>query len=121
LIKTKRIYNDLKGADDNSFRILVDRLWPRGLGKDQVKIDHWEKDIAPSNPLRKWFRHDEDKWIEFKRRYFKELENNSDSVHAIIDKIKEHEGSVTLLFGAKNENLNNATALKEFLEKRIKK
>jgi uncharacterized protein YeaO (DUF488 family) len=70
-IKLERIYNNLKG--DNSFRILVDRLWPRGLSNDKIKVDLWQKDIAPSNSLRKWFGHDERKWDEFKRRYFKEL------------------------------------------------
>ena len=72
-IKIERIYNNnLKGGD--SFRILVDRIWPRGLRKDKVKADLWLKDIAPSNSLRKWFAHDEKKWDEFKRRYFMELD-----------------------------------------------
>ncbi|MDN5846382.1 MAG: DUF488 family protein [Candidatus Nitrosocosmicus sp.] len=124
MIKAKRIYDYPRGTEgkgeDGSFRILVDRLWPRGLSKDKVKIDLWEKDVAPSTPLRKWFAHDEDKWNEFKHRYFKELENNGDSVQTILDKIKEHKGAVTLLYGAKDEKLNNATALKEYLEKKIK-
>ena len=73
LIRIERIYDNPKGNNDG-FRILVDRVWPRGLSKDKVKVDLWQKDIAPSNSLRKWFTHDEKKWNEFKRRYFKELD-----------------------------------------------
>jgi uncharacterized protein YeaO (DUF488 family) len=118
MIKTERIYSN-PGANDSSFRILVDRLWPRGLSKDKVKVDLWQKDIAPSDSLRKWFGHDTKKWDEFKARYFKELEKNSESVNTILDKIKE--GSVTLLYGTKEEKFNNAIALKEYVEERIKK
>jgi uncharacterized protein YeaO (DUF488 family) len=118
MIKIERIYSN-PGANDSSFRILVDGLWPRGLSKDKVKVDLWQKDIAPSNSLRKWFSHDTKKWDEFKARYFKELEKNSESVNTILDKIKE--GSVTLLYGTKEEKFNNAIALKEYLEERIKK
>jgi uncharacterized protein YeaO (DUF488 family) len=118
MIKIERIYSN-PGANDSSFRILVDRLWPRGLSKDKVKVDLWQKDIAPSNSLRKWFSHDTKKWDEFKARYFKELEKNSESVNTILDKIQE--GSVTLLYGTKEEKFNNAIALKEYLEERIKK
>ena len=116
VIKVERIYNNPRG--NSTFRILVDRLWPRGLSKDNVKVDLWHKDIAPSNSLRKWFSHDERKWDEFKARYFKELEKNSESVNTILDKLKEE--SITLLFGAKEQKFNNAMALKEYLEKKIK-
>jgi uncharacterized protein YeaO (DUF488 family) len=116
LIKVQRIYNNPKG--NNTFRILVDRLWPRGLSKEDVKVDLWQKDIAPSNTLRKWFSHDERKWDEFKTRYFKELEKNSKSVKIILDKVKEE--SITLLYGAKETQFNNAMALKEYLEQKIK-
>ena len=116
-IRIERIYDNPKG--NNSFRILVDRLWPRGLSKDKARIDLWQKDIAPSNSLRKWFGHDEKKWDEFKARYFKELEKNSVSVNTILDKVKE--GSITLLYGAKEERFNNAVALKEYLEEKTKK
>ena len=117
VIKVERIYNNPKG--NNTFRILVDRLWPRGLSKEEVKVDLWQKDIAPSNTLRKWFSHDERKWDEFKTRYFKELEKNSKSVNMILDKVKEE--PITLLYGAKEGQFNNAMALKEYLEQRIKK
>src|SRR2546426_5627926 len=116
MIKIERIYRNPKG--DGSFRILIDGLWPRGLSKDKVKIDLWQKDIAPSDSLRKWFDHDEKKWNEFKRRYFKELDKNSDSVNVILNKTKER--PITLLYSAREERFNNAVALKEYLEKKIK-
>jgi uncharacterized protein YeaO (DUF488 family) len=121
MIEIERIYDNFDGGNGNSFRILIDRLWPRGLSKDKVKIDLWLKDIAPSTSLRKWFSHDEKKWDEFKKKYFKELEeNNGESLHKILDKAVEG-GSITLLYGAKNEKFNNAVALKEYLEQKIKK
>jgi uncharacterized protein YeaO (DUF488 family) len=122
-IRIERIYDNPKGnKGNNSFRILVDRLWPRGLGKKDTRIDLWQKDIAPSNTLRKWFGHDEKKWDEFKRKYFKELDkkSNSEMVDEIIKMAKEH-SSITLLYGAKEERYNNAVALKEYLEKKTKK
>ena len=119
-IRIERIYNNPKG--DNSFRILVDRLWPRGLSKENTRIDLWQKDIAPSNILRKWFGHDEKKWDEFKRKYFKELDKKSDSdtVDRII-KLAKEQNSITLLYGTKEERFNNAVALKEYLEEKITK
>jgi uncharacterized protein YeaO (DUF488 family) len=122
-IRIERIYDNPKGnKGNNSFRILVDRLWPRGLGKKDTRIDLWQKDIAPSNTLRKWFGHDEKKWDEFKRKYFKELDikSNSEMVDEIIKMAKEH-SSITLLYGAKEERYNNAVALKDYLEKKTKK
>ncbi|HEY6535868.1 MAG TPA: DUF488 family protein [Candidatus Nitrosocosmicus sp.] len=117
--KVERIYNNPKGDNEDSFRILIDRLWPRGLSKDKVKIDLWLKDIAPSNLLRKWFSHDENKWNEFKTKYFKELEINNESVNMILGKATE--GSITLLYGTKDKKYNNAIALKEYLEKKLKR
>jgi uncharacterized protein YeaO (DUF488 family) len=97
------------------------RLWPRGLSKDKVKVDLWEKDIAPSNLLRKWFNHDEKKWNEFKRRYFKELDQKNELVNVILRKEKEKPtSSITLLYGAKEDKFNNAVALREYLEEKIK-
>ena len=122
IIKIQRIYFDQTQNNNDSFRILVDRLWPRGLSKDKVKIDLWLKDIAPTTSLRKWFAHDEKKWNEFKIRYFKELDQNSNSepINKILDKVNE-KGLVTLLYSAKNEKFNNAAALKEYLDQKIKK
>ena len=122
-IRIERIYDNPNGnKGNNSFRILVDRLWPRGLSKDMARIDLWQKDIAPSNSLRKWFGHDEKKWDEFKRKYFKELDEKSSSemIDEIIKMAKEH-SSTTLLYGAKEERFNNAVALKEYLEKKTEK
>jgi uncharacterized protein YeaO (DUF488 family) len=125
LIKIERIYDNPKGDNNDGTRILVDRLWPRGLSKDKVKVDLWEKDIAPSNSLRKWFNHDEKKWNEFKRRYFKELDQKKELVNMIIGKEKEESSSttittITLLYGTKEDKFNNAVALKEYLEEKIK-
>jgi uncharacterized protein YeaO (DUF488 family) len=117
-IRIERIYDNPKEVD--SFRILVDRLWPRGLSKDKIKVDLWQKDIAPSNSLRKWFGHDEKKWDEFKHRYFIELDKKRDAVNTVIEKTKEQH-SVTLLYATKEEKFNNAVALKEFLEEKIQK
>lgn len=96
----------------DGFRILVDRLWPRGITKEKAKIDLWLKDVAPSDKLRKWFGHDPKKWNEFKKRYFAELTNNP-----AVEQLKKYiiKGNVTLLYSAKDENHNNAVALKEFL------
>src|SRR5919198_1358353 len=93
----ERIYDNPKG-NNSSFRILVDRLWPRGLSKDKVKVDLWQKDVAPSNSLRKWFGHDEKKWDEFKRRYFMELDEKREELIDIILS-KASEGPITLLYG----------------------
>ena len=119
MIKIERIYDNPKGDNNDGTRILVDRLWPRGLSKDKVRVDLWQKDIAPSNSLRKWFGHDEKKWNEFKRRYFKELDRNSDLVSILVN--KAHERDVTLLYSSKEERFNNAVALKEYFEKKVKK
>jgi uncharacterized protein YeaO (DUF488 family) len=117
-IRIERVYDNPKEVD--SFRILVDRLWPRGLRKEKIGIDLWQKDIAPSNSLRKWFGHDVKKWDEFKRKYFKELDKKSDSdtVDRII-KLAKEQNSITLLYGTKEERFNNAVALKEYLEEKI--
>jgi uncharacterized protein YeaO (DUF488 family) len=98
---------------------LVDRLWPRGLSKEKVRVDLWQKDIAPSNTLRKWFVHDEKKWDKFKQKYFNELDKNNDAVNTIIRMMQEQD-SITLLYSAKEKRFNNAVALKEYLEEKMK-
>lgn len=113
--KVKRIY-DTPDKNDG-FRILVDRLWPRGLKKEKAKVDQWLKEIAPSDELRKWFAHDPEKWEAFKRRYFEELGNKRELIEWIIKRGRE--GPVTLLYGAEEENFNNAIALKEYIEAHI--
>lgn len=89
------------------------------LSKEKVRMDLWRKDIAPSNSLRKWFGHDEKKWDEFKQKYFKELDKNKDTINTII-KITKEQNSIILLYGSKEERFNNAVALKEYLEEKIK-
>jgi uncharacterized protein YeaO (DUF488 family) len=114
-IKTKRIYAKPEAGD--GARILGDRLWPRGLRKDEAKIDLWLKDIAPSEKLRKWFAHDPMKWNEFKRRYFAELNEKPELLEPLYARAKT--GTTTLLFAAKDEQHNNAVALKEFIETKM--
>ena len=116
MIRIKRIY-DSPGEEDG-FRILVDRLWPRGLSKEKAKIGLWLKEIAPSDHLRKWYAHDPKKWNQFRERYFKELGDHKERVDLIIRKTKE--GAVTLLYSSKEEKLNNAVALKEYIAKQKK-
>lgn len=111
MIRIKRVYNSPEETD--GLRILVDRLWPRGLTKKGAKIDIWLKDVAPSDSLRKWFAHDPAKWDEFKKRYFQELKDKFEAVKTIIDKGKQ--GTVTLVYGAKDAEHNNAVVLKEYL------
>jgi uncharacterized protein YeaO (DUF488 family) len=114
IIRIKRVY-DPPSADDG-LRVLVDRLWPRGLNKASLKFDEWMKDIAPSSELRQWFGHDESKWEEFQKRYFKELDSRPDLIEQLLQKPRA--GRLTLLFAAKDEIHNNAVALKSYLEKR---
>jgi len=118
MIKIKRIYATLAPAKEDGVRILVDRLWPRGLTKEKAKVDLWLKEIAPSDHLRKWYAHDPKKWNQFRERYFKELGDHKELVDLIIQKTKE--GAVTLLYSSKEEKINNAIALKEYIAKQKK-
>jgi uncharacterized protein YeaO (DUF488 family) len=111
-IQVKRVYDRPEVLD--GYRILVDRLWPRGLTKQAAAIDLWLKDVAPSNELRHWYAHEPAKWTEFKTRYLKELKARPEPVSAIRKKIKE--GPATLLYSSKETRLNNAVALAEFLQ-----
>jgi uncharacterized protein YeaO (DUF488 family) len=113
MLRTKRVYE--RPAKGDGFRVLVDRLWPRGLTKEEAKVDLWLKDVAPSDELRKWYGHDPGKWPEFKRRYFGELKGKEGLVKQIEEKLAK--GVVTLLFGTREEKYNNAAALKEHIEK----
>lgn len=112
MLKVKRVYDKPERGD--GYRILVDRLWPRGLTKEKAKADLWLKDIAPSDALRKWFQHEPEKWLEFKKRYFRELAGKKELVEAIGKKAGET--TVTLIYGAKEERFNNAVAVKEYIE-----
>ena len=113
VIYIQRIYQS--DIDHEGVRILIDRIWPRGISKQ--KVDIWCKDIAPSHELRKWYGHKHDKWPEFKSRYFAELDSNEELVIDFIDRYRKEK--VILLFGSKEMNLNNANALKEYLETKI--
>ena len=112
-IKIKRVYE--QPDKDDGVRILVDRLWPRGLTKEKAAVDLWLKEIAPSTELRKWFGHDPEKWTSFRRRYETELRHNGDLLKLL--KQKAREGTVTLVYGARDQKHNEALVLKQFLGK----
>lgn len=112
-LKLKRAY-DSPSKEDGT-RILVDRLWPRGVKKTELKIDLWLKNVAPSVDLRKWFSHDPDRWVEFEKEYFKELKTNKEALEPIIESL--YAGTVTLVYGAKDVEHNHALCLKRFIEK----
>jgi uncharacterized protein YeaO (DUF488 family) len=111
-IRTRRVY-DPPSPDDGA-RLLVDRLWPRGVKKQKLRLAGWLKELAPSDSLRKWFAHDPANWAEFQRRYFAQLEENPMGWQPILKAARE--GTVTLVFSAKDAEHNNAVALKRFLE-----
>ena len=113
MVKLKRVYEARKRGDGE--RILVDRLWPRGLSKQAAAVDDWMKDLGPSHELRKWFGHDPTRWREFRRRYRMELKSQRESLTAIARKAREH--TVTLLFGARDTEHNEAVVLKGVIER----
>jgi uncharacterized protein YeaO (DUF488 family) len=117
LLKTKRVYEPAEASD--GIRFLVDRLWPRGIKKEALKMKAWLKDVAPSPDLRKWFAHDPARWQEFQRRYTAELKSNADAWSPILEAAKQ--GDVTLLYSARDTEHNSALLLKEFLEKQMEK
>jgi uncharacterized protein YeaO (DUF488 family) len=108
----KRVY--LPASDTDGFRVLVDRLWPRGIKKENAHVDMWAKALAPSTELRKWFGHDPERFEEFARRYEEELSANAEA-GTLLKEIRTHD-VVTLLFGAKDENHNNAVVLSRILQ-----
>ena len=112
-LRVKRVYEKPEEVDGE--RILVDRIWPRGLSKEKARLSDWRKDLAPSNELRKWFGHDPERWEEFKERYRAELEEAGkvEEVREISDMAEE--GNVTLVFGAKDTEYSNARALESFI------
>ncbi len=110
--RLKRAYEPPAGSDGT--RVLVERLWPRGLRKAVARIDLWLKDIAPSPELRTWYGHDPAKWPEFQRRYTKELRNNPQAVQRLCEMLEK--GTVTLVFAARDERRNSALVLREFME-----
>lgn len=112
VINLKRAY--VQPAPEDGFRVLVERLWPRGLKKEALALDLWLKDVAPSPELRRWFGHDPAKWEEFCRRYWAELVDRPAAVKLLREKVRE--GRVTLVYGSRDQEHNAAVALKEFLE-----
>lgn len=114
MLSVKHVYD--APSPDDGFRILTDRLWPRGLSKERAKVDLWAKNIAPSTELRKWFSHDPEKWAEFKKRYHAELRDNREAVDEVRRIIHQHHNKVTLLFGAKDAVHNQAAVLAETLD-----
>lgn len=113
IIRLKRAYEP--PAEEDGYRILVERLWPRGLSKERAKIDLWVKEAGASPELRTWFGHDPERWEEFRRRYFREIRQRPEVMRMLRDAIRE-KGTVTFVFAAHDERRNNAVALKEFLE-----
>lgn len=113
-LKLKRVYEP--AAPDDGTRVLVDRLWPRGLTKAEAAVDRWVKEVAPSTGLRQWFDHDPARWPEFRRRYTRELKQHE----ATLDEIRElvRQGTVTLLFGARDDQHNDAVVLRDVLLRR---
>ena len=114
-IFVKRVYDPPAPGDGRRF--LVDRLWPRGVKKEALKLDGWLKEVAPSDELRRWFGHDPAKWEEFQQRYFAELEAKPEAWRPLLEAARK--GTVTLLFSARDEAHNNAVALKAFLERKF--
>jgi len=112
MIQLKRAYDP--PAKEDGIRILVERLWPRGISKDRAQIDLWLKDVAPSPELRTWYSHDVAKWEQFRRRYYEELTSKQDLISVL--KQKDKAGMVTFVFAARDEEHNSALALKEYIE-----
>ena len=112
MLKVKRVYDPV--SSDDGKRILVDRLWPRGIKKEKAHIDEWLREISPSNELRQWYSHDPAKWPEFKKRYKQEIAGKEDLLKKI--KAEARKQTITLLFSSKELERNNAHALKEMLD-----
>lgn len=115
MICIRRAYDGPARGDGT--RVLVDRIWPRGLSKAELEIDAWNRDVAPTAELRRWFGHDPGRWETFRRRYTEELDRNPDAVEPLLDAAER--GNLTLVYGARDEHHNNARVLKEYLEEKL--
>jgi uncharacterized protein YeaO (DUF488 family) len=115
IVKAKRVYDAIQRSDGPRF--LVERLWPRGVKKEKLKLDAWLKEVAPSDGLRRWFGHDPAKWGEFQRRYRAELDENPNAWKQLLDVARQ--GNVTLLYSARDTEHNNAIVLKDYLAERL--
>ncbi len=116
MINVKRVYDT--SEPDDGIRFLVERLWPRGIKKEALHLDGWLKEVAPSDSLRRWFRHDPKRWDEFRHRYFAELDGKPDAWRALLEAARRN--TVTLLYSARDREHNNAVALKSYLEPKIR-
>lgn len=120
-VETERIYTFIKDENSkkfkNHYRVLVDRIWPRGVSKDKAALDEWNKEIAPSDELRKWFNHEDDRFNEFQDKYIKELEQHAED----LDRLAEiaSAGQLLLLYGAKNEKHNQAVVLQQLIKNKL--
>ncbi|MEF8943228.1 MAG: DUF488 domain-containing protein [Desulfohalobiaceae bacterium] len=114
-IRTKRVYDPI--GDDDGYRVLVDRVWPRGMSKEKARIDFWLKELAPAKELRKWFGHDPSKWEEFCKRYFEELEGHKEHLDRLAEMARS--APLTLVYSSRETRYNNAVALKDYLESRF--
>ena len=112
IILLKRVYDPPVPLD--GYRILVERLWPRGVKKEAARIDLWAKEVAPSTELRQWFGHDPERWVEFRRRYFAELDENPAALEVMA---RVRDGAVTFVYSSREQRFNNAVALKDYIEK----
>jgi uncharacterized protein YeaO (DUF488 family) len=115
MVRVKRVFEKAEKGD--GWRVLVDRLWPRGMTKEKAKADVWMKDVAPSDALRKWFGHEPEKWTAFEKKYRAELAKNK-PVLAELKKMEKEHGTLTLLFGARDEEHNQAVVLAEVLKRK---
>lgn len=112
MVKLKRVYEPV--SKDDGVRVLVERLWPRGCSKAKLRLDAWLKEVGPTTELRQWFSHDPQKWPQFRRRYFRELDSRPESWRPILSAASR--GTVTLVYSSHDEEHNNAVALKEYLQ-----
>jgi uncharacterized protein YeaO (DUF488 family) len=117
-VQLQRAYDSHESGSNRGYRVWVDRLWPRGVSKEQLKIDDWLKDCAPSNELRRWFGHSVDRWDEFVKRYRSELAaGDGEAVDHLVELAKK--GPLTLIYGAKDEAHNNAVVLRDLIEEKL--
>ena len=114
--RIKRVYDKVEKAD--GVRVLVDRLWPRGVSREKAGLDRWLKEISPSTELRTWYGHDPARWEEFKARYFRELDQHNEVIGELVEQARA--GRVTLLYASTEKRINNAVALKEYLENKLR-
>lgn len=117
MLKLKRVYETESRSDGT--RLLVERLWPRGVSKATLRIDSWLKDVGPSTKLRQWFNHDPDRWPTFRTRYFRELDSRPEVWRPIVSAARR--GTVTLVYSSRDTDHNNAVALKEYLQSKIRR